>query len=378
MAFLDILTTYAIPFVVVLTILVFVHELGHYLIARLNGVRVEVFSIGFGPEVFGWTDRAGTRWKVSMLPLGGYVKMFGDANAASAPDSELLSSITEQERRVTLQGKTVWQRMAVIAAGPLANYFFALVVFTGLFATVGQRYTPAEIGFIQPNSPAERAGLLTGDRVVEVESLPVERFEDLQLIVSENSGTPLVLKIMRGEDEIELEITPNVKQVTDIFGIAHTQGILGIGRQGVEYVKRGPLEAFAYACKETFSLTVQTLSSIGQMFIGMRGTDELGGPLRIAQLSGEVAQLGLPSLLWFMGVLSISLGLINFFPIPMLDGGHLVFYLIEAITGKPVSIKAQERWFQIGFFILVGLMIFSFWNDLKYMHVIEKILSFFG
>ena len=378
MAFLDILTTYALPFVVVLTILVFVHELGHYLIARLNGVRVEVFSIGFGPEVFGWTDRAGTRWKISMLPLGGYVKMFGDANAASAPDSELLNSITEQERQVTLQGKTVWQRMAVIAAGPLANYFFALVVFTILFATVGQRYTPAEIGFVQPNSPAERVGLLTGDRVVEAENLPIERFEDLQLIVSENSGTPLSLKVMRGKNEIELEITPDVRRITDIFGVAHTQGFLGIGRQGVEYVKRGPLEAFVYACKETFSLTVQTLSSIGQMFIGMRSTDELGGPLRIAQLSGEVAQLGLPSLLWFMGVLSISLGLINFFPIPMLDGGHLVFYFVEAITGKPVGMKAQERWFQIGFFIIVGLMIFSFWNDLRYLHVIEKILNFFG
>lgn len=378
MAFLNIFTTYAVPFIVVLTILVFVHELGHYLIARWNGVRVEVFSIGFGPEVFGWTDKAGTRWKISILPLGGYVRMFGDANAASAPDQEILRTVKEEDKKHTLHGKTVWQRIAVIAAGPLANYLFAIGVFTVLFAVVGQRYTPAEIGFVQAGSPAEQGGLIGGDRVLEVENVPVQRFEDMQVIISENAGKPLSFKIARGGRKLDILVIPERKVVTDIFGNLHEQGFLGVGRQGAEYIKRNPIQAFGYACKETFSLTTQTLASIGQMFIGMRSTNELGGPLRIAQLSGEIAQLGLPSLFWFMGVLSVSLGLINFFPIPMLDGGHLVFYVMEVITGKPVKAKTQERWFQIGFFIIVGLMAFSFWNDLKQLQVIEKIMNLFG
>ncbi|MBS0185426.1 MAG: RIP metalloprotease RseP [Proteobacteria bacterium] len=375
---MDLLTHYILPFVIVLTILVFVHELGHYLVARWNGVKVDVFSIGFGPELFGWTDKAQTRWKVSLLPLGGYVKMYGDANAASTPDQAEMHKMSERDRALTLHGKTVWQRIAVSAAGPLANYLFAFLVFSFLFATVGERYTPAEIGFIQEGSAAQKAGLLIGDRIVSVEDLPIQRFEDMQLIISENPGVPLSMTLMRGEDEVSLNVTPDTKEVKGLFGKKQEVGVLGIGRQGVEYIQRNPLEAVFYAAKECFTLTMQTLKSIGQMILGTRSAEELGGPLRIAQLAGEVAQAGLPTFLWFIGILSVSLGFINLLPIPLLDGGHLLFYGIEVIRGgKPLSEKAQEKGFYIGFLIVGSLMIFSFWNDLVHLKVVEKIINLF-
>lgn len=374
---MEILTHYIIPFVVVLTVLVFVHELGHYLVARYNGVRVDVFSIGFGPEIFGWTDRAHTRWKISLLPLGGYVKMYGDANAASTPDQKELQTMSDLQKSLTLHGKSVGQRIAVSAAGPLANYLFAFVVFAILFSTIGQRYSPPEIGFVQPGSVAESAGILVGDRIVSIEGLPIQRFEDMQLIISENPGIPLVITVMRGEDELSLNATPEIKTTKGMFGSVHEAGVLGIGRQGVEYIKRNPMEALFYAAKECYMLTYQTLVSIGQMILGMRSADELGGPLRIAQLSGEVIQAGLPTFFWFMAVLSISLGFINLLPIPLLDGGHLLFYFIEAIRGKPLSEKAQDRGFYFGLLVVGSLMIFSFWNDLVHLQVIEKIKNLF-
>ncbi len=374
---MDLLTHYILPFIVVLTILVFVHELGHYLVARWNGVKVDVFSIGFGPEIFGWTDKAQTRWKISLLPLGGYVKMYGDANAASTPDQEELHKMSEDDRSLTLHGKTVWQRIAVSAAGPLANYLFAFLVFSFLFATVGERYTPAEIGFIKEDSAAQKAGLLAGDRVVSIEELPIQRFEDMQLIISENPGTPLLMTVMRGEDEISISVVPDVKEMKDVFGKKRELGVLGIGRQGVEYIQRSFFESFFYAAKECYTLTLQTLKSVGEMILGTRSAEELGGPLRIAQLSGEVAQAGLPTFLWFIGVLSVSLGFINLLPIPLLDGGHLLFYGIEVIRGgKPLSEKAQEKGFYVGFLIVGSLMIFSFWNDLVHLKIVEKIMNF--
>ncbi len=375
---MDLLTHYILPFVVVLTILVFVHELGHYLVARWNGVKVDVFSIGFGPELFGWTDKAQTRWKVSLLPLGGYVKMSGDANAASTPDQEQIHKMSDHDRSLTLHGKTVWQRIAVSAAGPLFNYLFAFLVFSFLFATVGERYTPAEIGLIQEGSAAQKAGLLVGDRIVSIEDLPIQRFEDMQLIISENPGTPLIMTVMRGEDEFSLNVTPDIKEAKGVFGKKRELGILGIGRQGVEYIQRGPVEAVFYAAKECYTLTAQTLKSVGQMIMGTRSAEELGGPLRIAQLAGEVAQAGLPTFLWFIGVLSVSLGFINLLPIPLLDGGHLLFYGIEVVRGgKPLSEKAQEKGFYVGFLIVGSLMIFSFWNDLVHLKVVEKIINLF-
>lgn len=372
---MDILTHYILPFVIVLTSLVFVHELGHYLVARWNGVKVEVFSIGFGPEIFGWTDKAKTRWKVSLFPLGGYVKMYGDANAASTPDQKELPYMSEEERSLTLHGKSVGQRIAVSAAGPLANYLFAFLIFAFLFATVGERYTPSEVGFIQEGSAAQKAGLQVGDRIVSIEELPVQKFEDMQAVISENPETPLSLVVMRGEDELSLTVIPDLKKIKDIFGKERQQGVLGIGRQGAEYIQRSPLEAIFYAARECGHLTLQSLKTVGQMLLGARSAEDLGGPLRIAQLAGNVAQEGFPTFLWFIAILSVSLGFINLLPIPLLDGGHLLFYGIEAIRGKPLSEKAQEKGFYVGLLIVGSLMIFSFWNDLVHLKIIEKLMT---
>jgi len=364
------LWTYVIPFLIVLTVLVFVHELGHYWVARRNGVRIEVFSIGFGPELFGFTDRVGTRWKFSAIPLGGYVKMFGDADAASTPSGEV-HRMSEQERAVSFYHKRVGQRAAVVAAGPIANFLFAIVALASLFIFYGQPFTPPDIGSIQPGSAAEAAGMLPGDVIVEIDGQPIERFEEVQQIVRTNQGTPMAIVIERGGGRISVTATPQVTELTDRMGSNHRIGLLGIGRSGIEYRTYDPLTAIWRAMEETVQLTTGTLSAVGQMIMGARGTEELGGPLRIAQMSGEVAQTGIVSLIWFMAILSVNLGLINLFPIPMLDGGHLLFYAVEAVRGKPLGDRAQEFGFRIGLALVLTLMIFATWNDLVHLRVVD-------
>ena len=370
MEFLSGLWTYVIPFLVVLTVLVFVHELGHYWVARRNGVRIETFSIGFGPELFGRTDRAGTRWKISAIPLGGYVKMFGDADAASTP-SGAVRHMTPEEREVSFFHKRLGQRAAIVAAGPIANFLFAIIGLTLLFSLYGQPFTPADIGSIQPDSAAAQAGMQPGDVIVEVDGQPIERFEEVQQIVRFNQGTPLALVIQRDGQRLPITATPQVTTVTDRMGNSHTIGLLGIGRAGMEYRRHDPLTALWQAGRETVNLTVGTLGAVGQMIAGSRGTEELGGPLRIAQMSGEVAQSGVIALVWFMAILSVNLGLINLFPIPMLDGGHLLFYAVEAIRGKPLGDRAQEYGFRIGLALVLTLMVFATWNDLVHLRVVD-------
>ena len=370
MEFLSGLWTYVIPFLVVLTVLVFVHELGHYWVARRNGVRIEVFSIGFGPELFGRTDRAGTRWKISAIPLGGYVKMFGDADAASTP-SGAVRHMKPEEREVSFFHKRLGQRAAIVAAGPIANFLFAIIGLTLLFSLYGQPFTPADIGSIQPDSAAAQAGMQPGDVIVEVDGQPIERFEEVQQIVRFNQGTPLALVIQRDGQRLPITATPQVTTITDRMGNTHTIGLLGIGRAGMEYRRHDPLTALWQAGRETVNLTVGTLGAVGQMIAGSRGTEELGGPLRIAQMSGEVAQSGVVALVWFMAILSVNLGLINLFPIPMLDGGHLLFYAVEAIRGKPLGDRAQEYGFRIGLALVLTLMVFATWNDLVHLRVVD-------
>ena len=370
MEFLSGLWTYVIPFLVVLTVLVFVHELGHYWVARRNGVRIETFSIGFGPELFGRTDRAGTRWKISAIPLGGYVKMFGDADAASTP-SGAVRHMTPEEREVSFFHKRLGQRAAIVAAGPIANFLFAIIGLTLLFSLYGQPFTPADIGSIQPDSAAAQAGMQPGDVIVEVDGQPIERFEEVQQIVRFNQGTPLALVIQRDGQRLPITATPQVTTITDRMGNSHTIGLLGIGRAGMEYRRHDPLTALWQAGRETVNLTVGTLGAVGQMIAGSRGTEELGGPLRIAQMSGEVAQSGVIALVWFMAILSVNLGLINLFPIPMLDGGHLLFYAVEAIRGKPLGDRAQEYGFRIGLALVLTLMVFATWNDLVHLRVVD-------
>jgi regulator of sigma E protease len=360
-------------FLVVLTVLVFVHELGHYLIARYNGVRIEVFSIGFGPELFGWNDRSGTRWKFSAMPLGGYVKMFGDSDPSSTVATVPIGELTEAERAVSFHHKGLMQRAAIVGGGPLANFIFAIVILSVLFATYGQPFTPSDVGQVQAGSAADKGGIKVGDTIVDIDGTAIERFEDVQQIVRLNPGEPMVITVRRDGVPVKLNVTPTRTEVTDRFGNRHQIGLLGIGRSGVEYVKRNPATAVAQAFSETWNLTSSTLQAMWQIVIGTRASDELGGPLRIAQMSGEVAQSGLVPLLWFMSVLSINLGLINLFPVPVLDGGHLLFYAAEAIRGKPLGQRAQEYGFRIGLALVLTLMVFATWNDL--VHVWRSLSS---
>jgi len=358
-------------FLLVLTILVFVHELGHYLIARRNGVRIEVFSIGFGPEVFGWFDRAGTRWKFSAIPLGGYVKMFGDSDPSSTMGSARLGELTAAEQQVSFHHKRLTQRAAIVGGGPLANFIFAILVLALLFATYGQPFTPADVGQVQAGSAAEKGGIQVGDTIVKIDGSTIERFEDVQQIVRLNPGEPMTITVRRDGKLVTLHVTPARTEMTDRFGNRHEIGLLGIGRSGVEYIKRNPASAVAQAFSETWNLSASTLQAMWQIVIGTRASDELGGPLRIAQMSGEVAEGGVVPLLWFMAVLSINLGLINLFPVPVLDGGHLLFYAAEAIRGRPLGQRAQEYGFRIGLALVLTLMVFATWNDLVHLRIVE-------
>jgi regulator of sigma E protease len=363
--------TYIVPFLIILTVLVFVHEFGHYLIARWNGVRVEVFSIGFGPEVFGWWDRAGTRWKFSTIPLGGYVKMFGDSDASSGLPAPGLARLAPAERDVSFHYKRLGQRAAIVAAGPAANFLFAIVVLAVLFTTYGQPFTPAEVGQVQPGSAAEQGGIQPGDVIRSIDGSTVQRFEDVQQVVRLNPGVPMTIVVKRDGQEQTLNVTPSRTELTDRFGNHYQIGLLGISRSGMEYVKRDPATAIIQAGTETWDLSVSTLKAMWQIIIGTRATDELGGPLRIAQMSGEVAQGGVVAVLWFMAVLSINLGLINLFPVPVLDGGHLLFYAAEAVRGKPLGQRAQEYGFRIGLALVLTLMVFATWNDLVHLRIVE-------
>lgn len=364
---------YILPFLFTLTALVFVHELGHYLVARRNGVRVEVFSIGFGPELFGWRDRVGTRWKISAIPLGGYVKMFGDADASSMP-GEQLTTMTEAEKAVSFHHKRLPQRAAVVAAGPIANFLFAIVVFAAMFATVGQPFTPPQVAEVDAGTAAAAAGVKPGDTILAIDGHHIDRFEDIQQAVAFNTGTPIRLLIKRDGQEVTIDVTPRVTEFTDRFGDKHSMGLLGIRRTGgADYVKLDPATAVWHATTYTWDLTAGTLKAVWQMIIGVRASDELSGPVGIVRMSGQVAQGGFLPLLGFAALLSVNLGLINLFPIPVLDGGHLLFYAAEAIRGRPLGQRAQEYGFRLGLALVMMLMVFATWNDLVRLKVVEII-----
>jgi regulator of sigma E protease len=361
---------YIIVFLLVLTTLVFIHELGHFLVARYHGVRVDVFSIGFGPELFGFHDRYGVRWRFSLIPLGGYVKMFGDADPASRPDPAL-RAMSAEEREVSFFHKRVGQRAAIVAAGPAANFLFAAVALAFMFVIYGQPFTPTFVREVLPDGAAFEAGMLAGDRIVAVDGQQTDRFEDVLSRVVMNPGRPMTFAIQRGEEKLELVIAPKAVKVEDRFGNVHTIGRLGILRGNDEYQRRGPLTALWEGAKETVRLTQATLDGVGQMLMGMRSAEELGGPIRIAQMSGQVAQAGAVTMIWFMAVLSINLGLINLFPIPMLDGGHLLYYAMEAARGRPLGERAQEYGFRLGLALVLALVVFVTWNDLVQLRVFD-------
>ena len=370
-AFGDHLVGYIVPFLFVLTIVVFFHELGHFLVARWCGIKVLVFSIGFGPEIVGFYDRYGTRWKISAVPLGGYVKFFGDENAASVPDREAAAEMTEAEKKVSFIHQKVRPRAAVVVAGPVANFILAILIFAGVFMTVGKQTTSARVDAVQPGSAAQAAGFKPGDLVIAIDGESIDNFADMQRIVSVNAGETLNIEVDRGGEHVTLKATPQLKELKDSFGNAHRLGVLGISRSmapgDIKTEKMGPLKAVAEGARETWFVVDRTLSYIGGVFTGREAADQLGGPIRIAQVSGEVASVGFVALIHLTAVLSISIGLLNLFPIPLLDGGHLLFYAIEAIRGRPLSERAQELGFRIGLAIVVMLMIFATFNDILHL-----------
>jgi regulator of sigma E protease len=362
---------YIVPFLFVLTIVVFFHELGHFLIARWCGVKVQAFSIGFGPEIVGFNDRYGTRWKLSAIPLGGFVKFFGDENAASVPDRDAAAQMTEEEKKGSFVFKPVGSRAAVVAAGPIANFILAIVIFAVIFGTVGRQITSARVDTVQPGSAAQTAGFQPGDLVTAINGEPIDSFADMQRIVSVSAGLPLTIVVDRGGANVSLTATPQLRELKDNFGNPHRLGVLGISRSmhpgDIKTRRYGPIEAVAEGAKETWFIVDRTLSYIGGVFSGREAADQLGGPIRIAQVSGEVATVGFVALIHLTAVLSVSIGLLNLFPIPLLDGGHLLFYGIEAARGRPLSERSQEIGFRIGLAIVVMLMIFATFNDILHL-----------
>jgi regulator of sigma E protease len=362
---------YVVPFLFVLTIVVFFHELGHFLIARLCGIKVITFSIGFGPEIVGFNDRYGTRWKISAVPLGGYVKFFGDDNAASVPDRDAASGMTEAEKNDSFQFKPVGSRAAVVAAGPIANFILAIAIFAIVFMIVGKQTTTARVDAIQPNSAAQAAGFQPGDLVTSINGNPIANFSEMQRIVSISAGEPIRVEVERGGVPVTLNATPELKELKDNFGNVHRLGVLGISRSmapgDIKTEKAGPLQAVVMGVQETWFVVDRTISYIGGVFTGRESADQLGGPIRIAQVSGQVATAGFTALIHLTAVLSVSIGLLNLFPIPLLDGGHLLFYGIEAARGRPLSERAQEVGFRIGLAIVVVLMIFATFNDILHL-----------
>ncbi|BAT60278.1 metalloprotease MmpA [Variibacter gotjawalensis] len=358
-----------IPFLFVLSVIVFFHELGHFWVARRCGVRVLTFSVGFGPEIFGFNDKHGTRWKISAIPLGGYVKFFGDENAASVPDHETAAQMNAEERKVSFFHKPVAQRAAVVAAGPIANFILAIAIFAGIFLVYGKQITSARISDVQSGSVAAQAGFQAGDLVVAINDKPIESFSDMQRIVSVNAGNQLKFEVERTGTRQVIMATPAIREVKDKFGNVSRVGMLGLTRTmapgDVRTESVGPVKAITMGFEQTWFVIDQTMTYLGRVVMGRESADQLGGPIKIAQVSGQMASLGLLPILHLAAVLSVSIGLLNLFPIPLLDGGHLLFYAIEAIRGKPLSERAQEYGFRVGLALVVMLMVFATYNDVS-------------
>jgi regulator of sigma E protease len=365
-------------FLLVIGPLIFIHELGHYFVGRWFGVKSDTFSIGFGRELFGWTDRRGTRWKVGWLPLGGYVKFAGDMNPASTPSDEWLS-LPAEERSKTFQATPVWQRFLIVLAGPVTNFLFAIVAFMIIFGMYGYPSSPASIGEVKQGSVAQAAGFRPGDRIVEANGSRIDTFADLSTYIALRPGEPMDFRVLRGGGEVQIHATPRQVIETDRFGNQGRIGQLGVSPSGRMEFTRLPFYQLPGAAVGKTVDTVQTmLTALGQVISGRRSFSELGGPLKIAQVSGQQASLGWLSFFWFMTVVSINLGFINLLPIPLLDGGHLLFYMIEGVRRKPLRPEAQEWAFRTGLAVLLALMIFVTFNDLASFGLFEKLGGLIG
>lgn len=363
---------YPVAFVFVLTIIVFIHELGHFLAARFFGVRVESFSIGFGKELFGWNDRYGTRWRISALPLGGYVKFWGDADVATArADEEMLARASAAERAGSFHHKPLYAKSVIAAAGPIANFLLAIVVFALTFMVMGERMVPPRAAGIVEGSPAERAGLKTGDLVVSVNETKVASFSALVKVVTLNRGVPLKVVVDRGGRLETFTVTPELTEVDDGQGGKVSIPAVGIRldqrlipESEITQIYYGPFDGTLRAAREVYYHTAMIVTFLRDLVTGQGDVRQLSGPLGIAKISGDIAHISPLALIQLIAVLSISIGLLNLLPIPILDGGHLLYYAIEGISGKPLGERAQEIGLQIGLGLVLGLLILASWNDL--------------
>tara|TARA_B100000530_G_scaffold124071_1_gene77544 strand:+ start:374 stop:1483 length:1110 start_codon:yes stop_codon:yes gene_type:complete len=361
---------FILPFIALILVVVFIHEYGHYYFAKRYGVGVTDFSIGFGQEIFGWNDKSGTRWKICWIPLGGYVKFFGDRNVFSQADQEkIIKKYNEEDRKKLFVLKPLYQRVLIVFGGPLANFLLALVIFFSIYTFIGKDFTPAVINEVQSNSPAMVGGLKQNDVILEIDGNEVQSIMDVSKYIMMSTDDFIDFKVKRSYDELLLKIKPNIVLSEDNLGNKINKRVVGIklGAQNneINHVKLGPAKAIYHAAHEVYYVSTSSLKYIGAMIFGKADTSQLGGPIRIAKISGQVAEFGLLAFISMMAYISISLGLVNLFPIPMLDGGHLMFYAFEKVLGRPLSQNTQEGFFRIGLFLLLSLMVFTTFNDLK-------------
>jgi regulator of sigma E protease len=362
--------TYIVPFIFVLTVVVFFHELGHFLVGRWCGVRIDAFSIGFGPELWGRDDRHGTRWRIAAIPLGGYVKFHGDANGASVPDPERIAAMPEEERKVAFAAQPVWKRMAIVLAGPVANFVLALAIFTVLFATIGRNVLTPRVATVAPASAAAEAGFRPGDLVLSIDGQPIDSFARMQEIVATSTGKPLTIVVRRAEREETLTATPQLREIETALGKTRI-GMLGLQASNdpadLREERFGLGRSVLLAAGETWMIIERTGAYLGGLIAGREGADQLSGPIGIAQVSGQMAKaidkVGLTPLFNLIAILSISIGLLNLMPVPLLDGGHLMFYAIEAARGRALAERTQEYAFRLGLAMVTTLMVFSTYND---------------
>ena len=362
--------SYILPFIALILVVVFIHEYGHYYFAKKYGVGITDFSIGFGKEIFGWNDKSGTRWKICWIPLGGYVKFFGDRNVFSQADQEkIIKKYNENDREKLFVLKPLYQRVLIVFGGPLANFLLAIFIFFSIYTFVGKDFTPAVINEVQQDSPAMIGGLKQNDIILEIDDNEVKSIMDVSKYITMSTADIIDFKVKRSYDELLLKIKPDIVPSEDSLGNKMNKRMVGIKlgayNNEINHVKLGPVKAFYHAAHEVYYVSVSSLKYLGGMIVGKADTSQLGGPIRIAKISGQVAEFGILAFISMMAYISISLGLINLFPIPLLDGGHLMFYAFEKILGRPLSQKTQEGFFRIGMFLLISIMFFTTFNDLK-------------
>ena len=359
-----------LPFLIIITIVIFVHEYGHYIIGRLCGIHAEVFSVGMGPKIYSWQDKHGTVWQIAAIPLGGYVKFFGDRNVYSQADhKEILEKYNKEEQDKLFILKPLYQRVLIVFGGPLANFLLAIVIFFSIYTFIGKDFTPAVINEVQKDSPAMIGGLKDNDIILEIDGNKVESIMDVSKFITTSTGNVINFKVDRSNQEYLLKIKPNIVLSDDNLGNKINKRMVGIKlgayNNEINHVKLGPAQALFHSVKEVYFVSASSLKYIGTMLRGTGDSSQLGGPIRIAKITGQVAEIGILPFISIMAYISISLGLINLFPIPMLDGGHLMFYAFEKVLGRPLSQKVQEGFFRIGMFLLLSLMFFTTFNDLK-------------